>query len=237
MKHLSGCFLSALLASLVTAWWASGPTESPATAQIAPAARSQDRSGGRDRPANGEIVRCGRHDAGRGDQRRRLRGCQPGRGEYHLQGEGGTLPDDGAAIRRERLRRRAEHRGPHSDELSRRAGCDGSQVTLYNGESYEAELVGADPLNDLAVIRIDAHKTELFPVTIGDSRDLKVGMRVFALGNPFGLERTLTTGIISSLNRSLQIRGNWTIKSIIQIDACHQSRQLRRSAARIRTAG
>lgn len=93
------------------------------------------------------------------------------------------------------------------------------QATLFNGKDYEASVVGADPLNDLAVIRIDAPPEELYPVTLGDSRQLKVGMRVFALGNPFGLERTLTTGIISSLNRSLQIHGNWTIKSIIQIDA------------------
>jgi S1-C subfamily serine protease len=93
------------------------------------------------------------------------------------------------------------------------------QVALHNGETYEATQVGADPLNDLAVIKIEAPAEELYPVTLGDSRDLKVGMRVFALGNPFGLERTLTTGIISSLNRSLQIRGNWTIRSIIQIDA------------------
>lgn len=93
------------------------------------------------------------------------------------------------------------------------------QVALHNGETYEATLVGADPLNDLAVIKVDAPTEDLHPVTFGDSRDLKVGMRVFALGNPFGLERTLTTGIISSLNRSLQIRGNWTIRSIIQIDA------------------
>jgi S1-C subfamily serine protease len=93
------------------------------------------------------------------------------------------------------------------------------QATLFNGESYDAQIVGADPLNDLAVIRIEAPQEELFPVTLGDSRPLRVGMRVFAIGNPFGLERTLTTGIISSLNRSLQIRGNWTIKNIIQIDA------------------
>lgn len=92
-------------------------------------------------------------------------------------------------------------------------------VALFNGKSYDATLVGADPLNDVAVIRIDAPEEELHPVTLGDSRTLKVGMRVFALGNPFGLERTLTTGIISSLNRSLQIHGNWKIKSIIQIDA------------------
>lgn len=92
-------------------------------------------------------------------------------------------------------------------------------VTIFNGKSYDAVTVGADPLNDLAVIRIDAPADELHPVTFGDSRTLKVGAHVFALGNPFGLERTLTTGIISSLNRSLQIHGNWKIKSIIQIDA------------------
>ncbi|MEK6259808.1 MAG: trypsin-like peptidase domain-containing protein [Planctomycetota bacterium] len=92
-------------------------------------------------------------------------------------------------------------------------------VALFNGKTYDATVIGADPLNDVAVIRIEAPEDELHPVTLGDSRTLKVGMRVFALGNPFGLERTLTTGIISSLNRSLQIHGNWKIKSIIQIDA------------------
>lgn len=92
-------------------------------------------------------------------------------------------------------------------------------VALFNGETYTATKVGADPLNDLAVIKIDAPADQLFPVELGDSRHLKVGMRVFALGNPFGLERTLTTGIISSLDRSLQIHGNWEIKTIIQIDA------------------
>ena len=99
------------------------------------------------------------------------------------------------------------------------AGAKEIAVSLFNGKTYDATLVGADPLNDVAVIRIDAPEDELFPVMLGDSRPLKVGMRVYALGNPFGLERTLTTGIISSLNRSLQIHGNWKIKSIIQIDA------------------
>lgn len=92
-------------------------------------------------------------------------------------------------------------------------------VALFNGKSYDATLIGADPLNDLAVIKIDAPEEELYPIALGNSRSLRVGMRVFALGNPFGLERTLTTGIISSLNRSLQIHGHWKIKSIIQIDA------------------
>ncbi len=92
-------------------------------------------------------------------------------------------------------------------------------VTLFDGKSYEARFVGADPINDVAVIKVDAPADMLYPVVFGDSRRLKVGMRVFAIGNPFGLERTLTTGIISSLNRSLQIHENRTVKSIIQIDA------------------
>ena len=92
-------------------------------------------------------------------------------------------------------------------------------VTLSDGKLYEARFVGADPLNDIAVIRIEAPPEDLHPVEIGDSRGLRVGMRVFAIGNPFGLERTLTTGVISSLDRTLEIRDNRTIKSIIQIDA------------------
>ncbi|MBM83924.1 MAG: serine protease [Planctomycetaceae bacterium] len=92
-------------------------------------------------------------------------------------------------------------------------------VTLYNGKSYDAAFVGADAFNDVAVIKVDAPKDVLYPVVFGDSSSLKVGMKVFAIGNPFGLERTLTTGIISSLNRSLKIHQNRTIKSIIQIDA------------------
>jgi len=102
----------------------------------------------------------------------------------------------------------------HVIEDARRA-----TVTLYNGKSYDAKLVGADPVNDLAVLKISAPKDNLVPLKIGDSRTLRVGMRVYAIGNPFGLERTMTTGIISSLNRSLKVRGNRTIRSIIQIDA------------------
>ena len=92
-------------------------------------------------------------------------------------------------------------------------------VTLYNGETYEAIVVGYDPPNDVAIIKIDAPANVLFPITMGDSSKLKVGMRVLAIGNPFELERTLTTGIVSSLNRSIQVQENWSIKSIIQIDA------------------
>lgn len=93
------------------------------------------------------------------------------------------------------------------------------QVTLFDGQAYTATLVGKDPTNDIAVLRIDAPPESLHPVTIGESTRLKVGQSVFAIGNPFGLERTLTTGIISSLNRSLPGRKGRTMKSIIQIDA------------------
>ncbi|WP_347243490.1 trypsin-like peptidase domain-containing protein [Thermogutta sp.] len=93
-------------------------------------------------------------------------------------------------------------------------------VTLFDGMAYDAQLVGADPVSDIAVLKIDAPSDKLFPVVFGDSTDLKVGQRVFAIGNPFGLERTLTTGIISSLNRSLpNPRTKRTLKQMIQIDA------------------
>lgn len=92
-------------------------------------------------------------------------------------------------------------------------------VTLFDGKSYDAKFLGADQINDVAVIKIDAPSDALHPVSFGNSHNLKVGMRVFAIGNPFGLERTLTTGIISSLNRSLQVHESRTIKQIIQIDA------------------
>ncbi|MDG1894149.1 MAG: trypsin-like peptidase domain-containing protein [Fuerstiella sp.] len=92
-------------------------------------------------------------------------------------------------------------------------------VTLYNGKSYDAEPVGVDPINDIAIIRLDVPPELLTPVTIGDSSALKVGMKVLAIGNPFGLERTMTTGIISSLNRTLPVTRARSIKSVIQIDA------------------
>lgn len=98
-------------------------------------------------------------------------------------------------------------------------GAQRIQVTLFNGETFDAELVGADPINDMAVIRISAPAEVLHPIRFGDSGSLKVGMKVYAIGNPFGLERTMTTGIISSLNRTLPVTRARSIKSVIQIDA------------------
>ena len=92
-------------------------------------------------------------------------------------------------------------------------------VTLYDGQSYDANLIGRDPTNDIAVLRIQAPAEALFPISFGESTRLRVGQKVFALGNPFGLERTLTIGIVSSLNRTLPSRTGRVMKSIIQIDA------------------
>jgi len=94
------------------------------------------------------------------------------------------------------------------------------QVTLFDGKTYAAGLIGVDPPTDTAVLKIEAPTESLFPVAFGRSNDLRVGQRVFAIGNPFGLERTLSTGVIASLNRSLPRRHRrGSIKSIIQIDA------------------
>ncbi len=98
-------------------------------------------------------------------------------------------------------------------------GADEIQVTLADGGTYDAKLVGSDPNNDIAVIKIDAPAKLLSPVTYGDSSHLLVGQRVYAIGNQFGLERTFTTGVVSYLNRTLRSRNRRLIKSIIQFDA------------------
>jgi S1-C subfamily serine protease len=98
-------------------------------------------------------------------------------------------------------------------------GAKEIEVTLFDGSQHDARLVGRDISSDVAVIQIDAPPEVLFPVFFGDSTRLKVGQRVFAIGNPFGFDRTLTTGIISSLDRTIPARNDRTIKSIIQIDA------------------
>lgn len=99
-------------------------------------------------------------------------------------------------------------------------GAKEIRVTLFDGKTYDAKLIGSDPNTDVAVLKIDAPAESLFPVVFGSSTNLLVGQRVFAIGNPFGLERTLTTGIISSLNRSLPGRhGRRSLRAMIQIDA------------------
>ncbi|MCR4293471.1 MAG: trypsin-like peptidase domain-containing protein [Candidatus Kuenenia sp.] len=92
-------------------------------------------------------------------------------------------------------------------------------VTLNDGSVWDARLVGVDPDHDIAVLRINAPKTKLIPVLIGTSSDLQVGQKVLALGNPFGLDLTLTTGIISALGRTIEAMTGRTIFDVIQTDA------------------
>jgi S1-C subfamily serine protease len=99
-------------------------------------------------------------------------------------------------------------------------GATKIDVTVFDGNIYPARLVGGDPVTDIAVLKIDAPPESLFPLTFGSSSNLLVGQRVFAIGNPFGFERTLSTGIVSSLDRVLPARrGPRPMKSIIQVDA------------------
>lgn len=99
-------------------------------------------------------------------------------------------------------------------------GADQIEVTLASNNSYSAEFVGGDKEHDIAVLKIDAPSETLQPITLGGSNNLRVGQRVYALGNPFGWDGTLTTGIISSLNRNLPSRvPGRDMPALIQTDA------------------
>jgi S1-C subfamily serine protease len=92
-------------------------------------------------------------------------------------------------------------------------------VKLADGRDYRAALVGASPAHDIAVLKIGVAFKRPPPVPLGSSHDLKVGQKVFAIGNPFGLDWTLTTGIVSALDRSLGGNNDATIEHLIQTDA------------------
>ncbi len=93
------------------------------------------------------------------------------------------------------------------------------RVNLGGNSVYQARFVGADPDNDIAVLKIDAPANQLHPIPIGESNNLLVGQKVFAIGNPFGLDQTLTTGVISGLGREIQSVTRRPIRGVIQTDA------------------
>ncbi len=98
-------------------------------------------------------------------------------------------------------------------------GASEATVRLNDGRTYHAVLVGASKAYDLAVLRINVPFDRPPPVPVGTSGDLKVGQKVFAIGNPFGLDYTLTSGIVSALDRSLEEESGATIQHLIQTDA------------------
>jgi S1-C subfamily serine protease len=98
-------------------------------------------------------------------------------------------------------------------------GASGANVTLYDQSTWKADLVGTEPDKDLAVLKIDAPRERLRGLALGTSGDLRVGQKVFAIGNPFGLDQTLTTGVISGLGREIQSVSDRPIQGVIQTDA------------------
>lgn len=98
-------------------------------------------------------------------------------------------------------------------------GADKATVTLANGKSYPAKLVGQAPEKDLAVLFIEAPRSELHPIPVGQSNHLRVGQSVYAIGNPYGFDQTLTTGVISALGREIESVAGIPIRDVIQTDA------------------
>ena len=99
-------------------------------------------------------------------------------------------------------------------------GAETATVTLADNTTLRAEVVGFDPSTDLAVLKIPAERGQLQPITIGSSSDLQVGQQVFAIGSPFGLDQTLTVGVISGLGRQIPAADQQTmIADVIQTDA------------------
>ncbi len=92
-------------------------------------------------------------------------------------------------------------------------------VRLYNNASYPAVVIGNDPVTDIAILKVNAPPEHLHPIRWGESQGLRVGQRIYAIGNPFGLERTMSTGMISAVNRQIPSREDRSMHSRIQIDA------------------
>lgn len=99
------------------------------------------------------------------------------------------------------------------------AGAQRLTVTLQDGSEYDAQIIGIAPEKDLAVLRIMEPPEDLVTLPIGDSSELSVGRKVLAIGNPFGLDTTLTTGVVSALGREIQAPSNRRIRGVIQTDA------------------
>ncbi len=96
---------------------------------------------------------------------------------------------------------------------------DKFMVSFPNQKQYEAALVGRDPRRDIAVLKLKQQVSDLVPVVVGTSKDLQVGQKVVAIGNPFGFDHTVTSGIVSALGRSMLGAGDVTIRDMIQTDA------------------
>jgi S1-C subfamily serine protease len=99
------------------------------------------------------------------------------------------------------------------------SGADKITVKIGDGETMDAKLVGADPSSDVALLDVNADSSSLHPLDLGDSSKITVGDPVVAIGNPFGLDRTVTSGIVSALQREISAPNGFSISDVIQTDA------------------
>jgi putative serine protease PepD len=127
----------------------------------------------------------------------------PGGGAQQAQGSGWVYDSDGHIVTNDHVV----------------DGATSIKVRFWDGKTYSATVVGTDKSTDLAVIKVDAPSSKLYPLTVGDSTQLQVGDGVVAIGSPFGLEETVTSGIVSALHRAIQGMTNFTINDSIQTDA------------------
>ena len=127
----------------------------------------------------------------------------PGGGQAQAQGSGWVYDSDGHIVTNDHVVN----------------GSTSIKVRFWDGKTYSATVVGTDKSTDLAVIKVDAPSSELYPLAVGDSTQLQVGDGVVAIGSPFGLEETVTSGIVSALHRAIQGVTNFTINDSIQTDA------------------
>jgi putative serine protease PepD len=126
-----------------------------------------------------------------------------GKQEAQAQGSGFVIDSDGHIVTN-------DHVVENADSVS---------VRFWNGNTYNASVVGTDPSTDLAVIKVDAPSSVLHPVSLGNSSSVQVGDPVVAIGSPFGLEETVTSGIVSALHRQIEALNQFTINDTIQTDA------------------
>src|SRR6476659_3022675 len=127
----------------------------------------------------------------------------PGGGQAQAQGSGWVYDSDGHIVTNDHVVN----------------GSTSIKVRFWDGKTYSATVVGTDKSTDLAVIKVDAPSSELYPLSVGDSTQLQGGDGVVAIGSPFGLEETVTSGIVSALHRAIQGVTNFTINDSIQTDA------------------
>jgi S1-C subfamily serine protease len=191
---LGGIVVAALGLLAVSAGWVDADNDGPAVSALAPAPTAQPASDSSDRGALsvGDI-----YD-------RTAPGVVFIEGNNGASGSGFVIDTEGHVIT-----------NAHVVE-----GTSHIDVTLeHDGDPVSAEVVGTDPSTDIAVLKVDADSADLHPLPLGEASGVEVGDPVVAIGNPFGLDRTVTSGIVSALQRQISAPNNFTISDVIQTDA------------------